>query len=153
MNYFFDSSALLKRYMREQGSLWVASICAISSGNSIMIAQITPAEVVSGAARQARDNFISTRTAHAVRLMMNRHFERQYVIVALSDSVLHKAQDLLENHPLRAYDSIQLASALIGNARLLTLGMSALTFVSADTRLLTIAAAEGLTTDDPNQHP
>ncbi len=63
---------------------------------------------------------------------------------------IHRAENLLELYALRAYDSIQLASALESNARLVFAGLPAITFVSADTRLLTAAAIEGLATDDPS---
>ena len=69
-----------------------------------------------------------------------------------TDAIVARAQDLASAHLLRAYDAVQLASALESNARLLIAGSSPLTFVSADTRLLTAAAAEGLATEDPNSH-
>jgi predicted nucleic acid-binding protein len=60
---------------------------------------------------------------------------------------------LLERHPLRAYDAIQLASALIANDALLTAGFAPLIVLAADDRLLDAAQAEGLMTDNPNAHP
>jgi predicted nucleic acid-binding protein len=39
--YFFDTSAIIKRYVIEQGSTWVNSITARSGGHTILIAQIT----------------------------------------------------------------------------------------------------------------
>lgn len=67
--------------------------------------------------------------------------------------MLHRAEDLLEAHPLRAYDAVQLASALESNDRLVAADLAPLVFVSADTRLLAVAMAEGLATDDPTAHP
>jgi uncharacterized protein len=60
---------------------------------------------------------------------------------------------LLDMHPLRAYDAIQLASALAANTKLSVAGLPASIFVSADVQLLSVAIAEGLTVDDPNTHP
>lgn len=66
---------------------------------------------------------------------------------------MQQACDLLERHPLRAYDAVQLASALESNQLFLTDAAITLTFVSADQRLLTAAIAEGLAVEDPNLYP
>jgi len=47
VHYFLDSSALIKRYITEQGTGWVRSITPPSTGNTIIIAQVTQ-EVVRG---------------------------------------------------------------------------------------------------------
>ncbi len=152
-HYFLDSSAVIKRYVVEAGTNWIRSITTPNAGNIIFIAQITSAEVVSGVMRRKRDGSITPPTARATRLLMDRHASREYRVVGLTGQIVQRAEDLLESHPLRAYDSIQLASALEINTRLVAGGLPAIIFVSADTRLLTVASAEGLTTDDPNSHP
>ena len=55
-------------------------------------------------------------------------------------------------HPLRAYDSVQLASALAANQALVLRTLPPLILVSADDRLMKVAVAEGLTTENPNLH-
>jgi predicted nucleic acid-binding protein len=152
-HYFFDSSALVKRYIHETGTMWVRSIAMPQSGSTILIAHITLAEVVSALMRRSRDGSISPRTARAVRLIMERHAQRDYMVIGLTDPIVKCAEDLLEKHPFRAYDSIQLASAIEANHRFLAAGLPAMIFVTADSRLLTVATAEGLQTDDPNKHP
>lgn len=52
--YLFDSSAVVKRYVRETGTVWVLSITAPTAGHFIYVAHITGAEVVSALVRQAR---------------------------------------------------------------------------------------------------
>jgi uncharacterized protein len=146
------SPALVKRYAAEVGTSWVESISTRSAANSIMIAQITPAEVVSGIMRRKREGYITPRTAHAIRLMVDRHVNRDYVVIGLSERIVQHAENLLEQYPLRAYDSVQLATALEANARLLSQGYPAIVFVSADSRLMMTASAEGLMTDDPHLH-
>ncbi len=64
--------------------------------------------------------------------------------------LLELAGLLLLVHPLRAYDAVQLASAMLAQFRLET---ASLVFLTADDRLLTAAAAEGLLTDNHNLHP
>jgi uncharacterized protein len=50
---YFDSSALVKRYLTETGSGWVAALTDPASGNTIVLAVITQVEVAAAfAARQ-----------------------------------------------------------------------------------------------------
>lgn len=132
--YFFDSSALVKRYVPEIGTNWIRS--TITGSNNILIAQITIVEVVSAVMRRKREGHISNRAAQAIRLLMDRHAKRNYTVIAVTSAVVQRAEDLLTSHPLRAYDSVQLASALEANNRLITANLTPLIFVSADTRIL-----------------
>ena len=152
-HYFMDTSALIKRYVAEVGTAWIHSITIPSARNTIFVAHITQAEIVSGAMRRKRDGAIPERTTRAVRLLIDRHMSREYRVIGLTGQIVQRAEDLLELYPLRAYDSIQLASALIANSRLVAAGLTRLIFISADTRLLTAAIAEGLSVDDANSHP
>lgn len=149
-HYFLDSSALIKRYIREQGTSWVRSITALSAGNTIYIAQVTPVEVVSGLSRRKREGFLSEEHARRIRALLTQHVRRDYMQISLSERVMVSAMDLLEASPLRAYDAIQLASALDSNDGLVAARLPLLVFVSADKRLLDAAASEGLSIEDPN---
>ena len=60
---------------------------------------------------------------------------------------------LVTQHPLRAYDAVQLASALRLQLDLTGTESTSLTFLTADERLIAIAEAEGLLTDNPNHYP
>ena len=151
--YFLDTSALVKRYVVETGTSWVLSLISPTAGHTILIAQITRAEVVSAASRRKREGQISARIAHAIRLIVDRHASREYKVVGLRDQVVQHAEDLLEAHALRAYDAIQLASALEVDVRLVAARLSPLIFVSSDKQLLAVAAAEGLATENPESHP
>ena len=75
--YFLDSSALIKRYIVEPGTAWIRSLTTRSSGNTIIIAQITQIEMVSGAARRVREGALTMRTAQAVRQLIDRHARRE----------------------------------------------------------------------------
>ena len=45
--YFFDSSAIVKRYLIETGTAWVGSITDLATGNKVYLAQVTLVEVIS----------------------------------------------------------------------------------------------------------
>jgi len=66
--------------------------------------------------------------------------------------VIETAGQLLERHPLRAYDSVQLASALVAGRVLADVALPQPTFLAADDNLLAFAQAEGLLIDNPNLH-
>lgn len=151
--YFVDSSALVKRYMRESGSDWMRSIADSQSGHNILIAHITSIEIMSGIMRRKREGEIPEQTANALRQLLEIHVNRDYTVIRLTDSIVQRAKDLLEVHPLRAYDAVQLASAIEVNIRLIHNNLDVLTFVSADTRLFEVARAESLLTQDPNLYP
>ena len=149
---FLDSSALIKRYIDERGSDWVRVITSAEAGNVIVVSCITPVEVVSGAMRRVREGTIPVRTGRAIRLVSDRHARRDFEVVDLSLQVIASAENLLERYELRAYDSIQLASAIVSRDRLSVDPMPGFMLVAADRRLLAAAASEGLITENPNDY-
>jgi hypothetical protein len=54
---------------------------------------------------------------------------------------------------MRAYDAVQLASALSLHSVLTQAQLPVLVFLSADDRLMTIAQRTGLLSDNPNNYP
>jgi predicted nucleic acid-binding protein len=138
--YFLDSSAVITRYVPEAGTAWVRAMTMPSTGNTILVAQMTQAELISGIRRRVREGTIAPRVARAIRLLLDRHTRREYLVMGLTAPIVHRAEDLLEQHALRAYDAVQLASALESNTRLVTAGLGPLVFVAADTRLLAAAS-------------
>jgi uncharacterized protein len=151
--YFFDSSAVVKRYVRETGTAWVLSITAPTAGHFIYVAQITGVEVISAITRQARQGALAPMDA-ATALMQFRHdFVYQYHTVDITSTLITRAMALAETHALRGYDAVQCAAALVINSYRQTLGMPLLTLVSADAALNIAATLEGLQVDNPNARP
>lgn len=149
---FFDTSAIVKRYVPEVGTTWVRSQTASSSRNDIIIAKVTMVEFYSAVSRQYHDGQIDLNRLQAFRQLFTKHLVNQYLVIEVTSSVINHALDLQENHRLRAYDAIQLASALELNVRLRASNTS-FTFIVSDNLLLQAANAEGLTTDNPIHHP
>ena len=149
--FFLDSSALVKRYMPETGTAWILSLTSNSARNDIVISQITSVELISAFARQYHDKEIKLPIFQFFRQLLTLHTQNQYQVLALSNTIVAKAFDLHETHRLRAYDSVQLASAIVLQTRL-SAGNRSMSFISADIRLLQAAAAEGLTIDNPNNY-
>ncbi len=147
--YFLDSSALVKRYVAERGTICVRVVTAPSAGHIILVAQIAPIETVSALMRRKRDGSLPNRTVQAARLLVDRHAAREYKMIYLTYEVSQTAENLLDKYPLRAADAIQLSAALEANTKLLVSGLQPLTFVCADMRLTSAAVSEGLPTYVP----
>ncbi|HLJ81554.1 MAG TPA: type II toxin-antitoxin system VapC family toxin [Ktedonobacterales bacterium] len=154
-DYFLDTSAIVKRYVPERGCQWVRRICRSDARHRVMIAEIALVEVVASLSRMVRESPPRLLIVDRERLisLFRRHVQRSYDIVPVARVTLTRAADLCRTHPLRAYDAVQLASALTIRDETLMAGITPPVFVCADTALLSIAAAEGLVTDNPNDHP
>ena len=147
--YFFDSSALVKRYVAETGSALVQTVTHPQADNQIVIARITWVEVLSAFSRLHREGGLPpTDVENAIRAFQY-DVDTQYQIVELDPTLIETAGQLVQRHPLRAYDSVQLAAALILQSAFNSIADVTLSFISADHRLLTIAQTEGLVTIDP----
>jgi uncharacterized protein len=147
--FFLDTSALAKRYMSELGSSWVRSWILPKMGNTIIVSRLATVEMISLMIRKQREGVVSAGDFRRNRNNFFLHLRNQYEIIEFEPKVLVTARALLVQHPLRTLDAIHLASALQAQK---TFDIK-LKFICADTRLLAIAAAEGLPTDDPNAHP
>jgi uncharacterized protein len=109
--YYCDSSALVKRYAHETGTLWVRSLTDAQAGHDIFTAHITGIEVVAAIARKTRLREIAEPDATAAIRTFKHHFTTQYQIVLMTTGLVDRAMELAEKHRLRGYDATQLASA------------------------------------------
>ena len=150
--YYFDTSAIVKRYVPETGAAWVRGIVD-DDANQMSIVDLTRAEVAGALARRTREGVIALDERDDLLREFHRHCTERYRPVPAGHEVIDRAVQLTQRHPLRAYDAVQLGTSLIVNQALLDSGLPELTFVCADDRLLEAAEVEGLAVDDPNRHP
>jgi predicted nucleic acid-binding protein len=155
--YFFDSSALVKRYALEDGRKWVQAITDPAVANRIHVARIAGAEVIAAFMRKVRGGETTAAVAAKLIADFRLDFASQYQIIEITDVVVARAMMLIESRKLRGYDGVQLAVALELNDLMLAagmpvLGVSALTLVSADDELNSAGVAEGLILEDPRTH-
>jgi predicted nucleic acid-binding protein len=155
-SFYFDSSALVKYYILESGTEWVQSL--IDSrlddewANTISTSALTWAEVISAFTKRHRMGDISTHLYKALTARFLQEAGLRYGRLRINDAVIEAAVELIQCHPLRAYDAVQLATALLLNRRLLADKLPPLTFVSADSLLCEAARAEGLPAENPNEY-
>lgn len=150
---FLDSSALVKRYVQEQGSAWVLQQTDSASGHSIYVARITGVEVVSAIVRKARSGGLSVADAASVVAAFCADFPSAFAVVEVTDALIQEAMRLSQAHALRAYDAVQLASGIQVRNRHQGTSLLPLRLFSADKDLNLAAEAEGLIVEDPNSHP
>lgn len=153
MRYFWDSSALVKRYVCETGTPWVKNTLRCSKRSERLIAKVTGAEVAAAFARKQRMGEISDRNRQKALRVFLRHFHHSYTKIEISDTVVNLAIKLTQRHPLRGYDAIQLASAMVIDNDLKRLKKPGLTLISADRVLCKAAQDEGLIMVNPNNYP
>lgn len=151
--YYVDASALCKRYVQETGTAWVRALVAPTAGHTVLTARTTMVEIYSALARRRREGSVPAADCHIAAQAFTAHSATEYEFVELEMNVVLLARDLLERHPLRAYDAVKLASAIVAHRALVAANLPPLVFVSADDRLNAVAAAEGLAADNPNLHP
>jgi uncharacterized protein len=151
--YFVDSSALVKRYVQEDGTAWVRRLTRRGAGRRIYLARITPVEVTSAVARRRKGKTLTAAKASSILHRFRRHLAGRYTLIDLSPALFDEAMRLANAHSLRAYDAVQLAAALEIRRQRQDAGFAPVTLISADQALNDAALAEGLTVDDPRSHP
>jgi predicted nucleic acid-binding protein len=152
--FYLDTSAVVKRYLPETGTAWIRTLTDPINGHTIIVGEITLVEVAAAlAARHRAPGGITRQERDDALALFLRHYMNEYEVTAISRPILNHAVNLTQNHRLRGYDAVQLATALAVNAVLTVAGLPMLTFVAADNDLVAAAHAEGLAAENPNYHP
>ena len=147
--YYFDSSALAKRYVNEVGSGRVRGLTHQRAGHQVFIVRMTVVEVTAAVARRRRGRTLAPPQAASILSRFRQHLAGRYTILEVTPDLLTDATKLANKHELRAYDAVQLAAAILLNR----LAQGGVVFVSADRELNDAAKAEGLMVEDPTSTP
>jgi uncharacterized protein len=150
---FLDSSSLVKRFANETGTSWIFSLVRPSAKNRLYLARITGVEIIAALTKRMRVGSLTPTATDKAVARFEREFANRYLLIEVSPQIIKRAMTLAKNHTLRGYDAVQLASALQANQDRTAIGGTPLTFISADNHLNIAATAEGLTVDNPNNHP
>ena len=135
---YFDTSALVKRYVDEPGR---ADVVRLLRDFDVVTSAIAPVELGSAFRRRSADRSLSPAAAAAVlkRVTADRAF---WIMVDVTGTVLDGAEKLVARLQLRTLDAIHVASAQLFAARM---NLPAVDFVSADHRQIEGAHGLGLT--------
>lgn len=135
MTIYLDASALVKRYVQEEGSDVVAAVIGQIVGTSL----ITRAETVAALAKAVRVGVLNPEGASAARRAFHDDWP-QFVRIQLTEAVVERADYLAWEQGLRGYDAVQLASALEWQHHL----NETITFATFDRNLWEAADTSGL---------
>ena len=133
---YFDSSVLLKRYIRENGS---DRALALTHRHLIVSAAIAPLEMRSALRRLEVEGGLSTKAFQAALKRIQSEREK-WDLVAISADILQSAERLTIDLNVRSLDAIHLACAIACQSRL----KRSLPFVTADIRQRDAAEKHGL---------
>ncbi len=100
---YFDTSALIKRYVRERGSTRVVSLMR---RHELLSSAITPVEVMSALSRRRRDRELSEEDfVQSERI--------RWELVEVGETVLNRAEEIVQGTvPMRALDAVHVASLM-----------------------------------------
>lgn len=134
---YFDTSALVKRYVDEPGR---REVLRLLRRNACVTSAVLPVELRSGLRRRVAEGSIDA--ARLLAILKHVAVDRPYwTLVEVGIDILAGAETLVASHPIRTLDAIHVASAQLFAARL---SMPGLTFVSADKRQTETAVAVSL---------
>ncbi len=109
MIYFFDTSALIKRYVQEKGSNIVDNL--MESADEIFISAITRIESISAARRLLEERSLSKSDFNVFKDNLASDFPF-FTVVDFSEYIEKKAIELIEKYQIKTLDAIQLACCL-----------------------------------------
>lgn len=137
--YYWDTSALLKKYIDEVASSRVKETLS-EEKNKVLTAKFTEIEIYSAVERLKKMKQLQSPDYRRIFHDIEKDFLRGvWSIISVCDQHIEKAKKILRQRSLRVGDSIQLATALLSAKQ-----FSNITFCSADHKLLEAARLEGL---------
>ncbi len=137
MILYLDTSALLKRYFREPFSEAVS--LKWTQSEAIVISSVAYAETMATIFRKKRESGLSNRVVQKIMATFQRDW-RGFIHVEVTDDLNEYIDQVVQNHSLRGFDAIHLASALVIHEKL----PHDFFFACFDQRLNQVARIEGL---------
>lgn len=112
MILYTDTSALVKRYVKETGTDIVDA--GWESASVIATSVVAYAESMAAYHRRQREGYLSRKDLRRICDKFKNDY-KQFILVPIDHHLHEFIDDLLQHHPLRGFDAIHLASALIFN--------------------------------------
>lgn len=139
--YFFDTSALVKRYHSEKGTEAIDRIFS-ENDEAIVISSICITEMVSALSRKKEERAISKEDLDAALSKFFHDAIKDFLILELDDGHIKDSIVLVLKRNLRTLDALQLAVAI---------GLKDVNpvFVCADKKLVSAAEKEGIEAINP----
>jgi uncharacterized protein len=143
MVLYLDTSALVKRYVREDRSDEILS--RWRSAAQVVTSSVAYAEILAALYRKRREGQVGDVLIQDILDSFHRDWEC-FIRVEVNNQLSAAVERVIRRHPLRGFDGIHLASALVVRERL----PEDFLFACFDDRLLAAARSEGLATFPEN---
>lgn len=147
--YFFDASATVKGYVAERGSSAVAQILDGGTDHELHLGRVGVVEVFAALYRRGAVAGVDAEEISSAAVRLREDVRDLYSVVEFSVATAERAVEVAERHRLRAYDCLQLATALKLQEQRAAFGFSPLVLVSSDRELNAAAYSEGMIVEDP----
>ncbi len=139
--YFFDTSALVKRFHDESGSAVVHALFA-EQDSTIIISDLTIIELTSALRRTLQRGEITRDAFDNALAQFGKVLQDELIVAGFRSGFVQAARDLVIQYGIRTLDALQLTSAMQFQ------NLSPV-FVCADAQLLRAATAVGFATLNP----
>lgn len=157
---YLDSSAWMKRYVQELGSAALEQRLQkeILDARPLFTSTITYAEIHAALARRVRERFFTTPEFRRLRERFETEWAFSLTPINLEASVLLFVKNIVFGNPLKAADTIHLATALSlrDEIRLKAKSIAKtdkITFATSDKQLANAALSFSLEVFNPEDHP
>jgi uncharacterized protein len=138
MQYFFDTSALVKIYHQEMGSDRILPL--YQGDETIVISELSKVEFVSTIHKKLRTGEITTDTLDAVKNRFLADCSSRFVVIHIASFIVDAALDFMNTHGrtnhLFSLDALQIATLSI-------ISEKDTTFICADKRLTALVKTIG----------
>lgn len=138
MQFFLDTSALVKLYHQEEGSDIVAEI--FRKKYPLVISELSKVEFLSTATKKFRMREITAKALKSLKVEFLADCSETFVVIPMASSIMDGAIDFIEKHGKSGHifslDAVQVASFLM-------VAEDDATFVCADRRLTSLVKKLG----------
>ncbi|MEA1911403.1 MAG: type II toxin-antitoxin system VapC family toxin [Spirochaetota bacterium] len=138
MNYFLDTSALIKNYIEESGSDYITQL--LDQASNIYVSELTIIECYSTLRRILLEKLISKN--EYIYLKQEIYYDFEYFHKVEYSAGLPYCEIIIDTYQLKTLDSIQLAASLCVKDEINA-------FVCSDNKLLKAAKEENLEIINP----
>ena len=145
--YYLDASAAVKAYSQETGSERVREI--LEHGVEVNLSRVGVVEVAAALFGKTKADEMRVEEAEAALEEFRTDVEGVYRIIEVDPVTADRGVDVARRHRLRAYDCLQLATALLLQEQRALFDLPPLVLVSSDAELNAAAQSQGLAVEDP----
>lgn len=137
MILYLDTSALVKRYVIEEGTNVVDRLW--QKATYVATSVVAYAESMAAFSRKTREGLLNSDDFKRIITFLEADY-KHFILIPVAEELNETIKGLVEKYPLRGFDAIHLASAILLSEG----GLKEITFLCFDKLLSEAAYSEGL---------